>query len=102
MYCSTVILILHETKLTATAEEEQQQLLTVLEHTKRMGYARHLHISMLESDGQLMLHTCQYHSDSLTSSWSASCNCTVDQLHTRNQQLLEGEWCQQQQQHSCY
>ena len=35
MYCSTVIVILHETKLTASAEEEQQELLRVLEQTKR-------------------------------------------------------------------
>ena len=53
MYCSTVIVILHETKLTvASAEEEQQELLRVLEQTKRMGYARDLQISMLEIDGQ--------------------------------------------------
>ena len=63
MYCSTVIVILHEykTKLTvASAEEEQQELLRVLEQTKRMGYARDLQISMLESDGQLMLEKCEY------------------------------------------
>ena len=61
MYCSTVIVILHETKLTvASAEEEQQELLRVLEQTKRMGYARDLQISMLESDGQLMLDKCEY------------------------------------------
>ena len=60
MYCSTVIVILHETKLTvASAEEEQQELLRVLEQTKRMGYARDLQISMLESDGQLMLEKCE-------------------------------------------
>ena len=60
MYCSTVIVI-HEykTKLTAS-EEEQQELLRVLEQTKRMGYARDLQISMLESDGQLMLEKCEY------------------------------------------
>ena len=63
MYCSTVIVI-HEykTKLTAS-EEEQQELLRVLEQTKRMGYARDLHISMLESDGQLMLDKCECMSD---------------------------------------
>ena len=60
MYCSTVIVILHETKLTASAEEEQQELLRVLEQTKRMGYARDLQISMLKSDGQLMLEKCEY------------------------------------------
>ena len=61
MYCSSVIVILHETKLTvASAEEEQQELLRVLEQTKRMGYARDLQISMLESDGQLMLEKCEY------------------------------------------
>ena len=61
MYCSTVIVILHETKLTvASAEEEQQELLRVLEQTKRMGYARDLQISVLESDGQLMLEKCEY------------------------------------------
>ena len=60
MYCSTVIVILHETKLTASAEEEQQELLRVLEQTKKMGYARDLQISMLESDGQLMLEKCEY------------------------------------------
>ena len=62
MYCSTVIVILHEykTKLTDSAEEEQQELLRVLEQTKRMGYARDLQISMLESDGQLMLEKCEY------------------------------------------
>ena len=63
MYCSTVIVILHreyKTNLTASAEEEQQELLRVLEQTKRMGYARDLQISMLESDGQLMLEKCEY------------------------------------------
>ena len=62
MYCSTVIVILHETKLTvASAEEEQQELLRVLEQTKRMGYARDLQMSsVLESDGQLMLEKCEY------------------------------------------
>ena len=61
MYCSTVIVTLHEykTKLTAS-EEEQQELLRVLEQTKRMGCARDLQISMLESDGQLMLEKCEY------------------------------------------
>ena len=45
-----MIVILHETKLTASAEEEQQELLRVLEQTKRIGYARDLQISMLESE----------------------------------------------------
>ena len=60
MYCSTVIVI-HEykTKLTAS-EEEQHEILRVLDQTKRMGYARDLQISMLESDGQLMLEKCEY------------------------------------------
>ena len=48
-----------ETKLTAS-EEEQQELLRVLEQTKRMAYARDQQISMLESDGQLMLEKCEY------------------------------------------
>ena len=62
MYCSTVIVILHEykTKLTAASEEKQQELLRVLEQTKRMGCARDLQISILESDGQLMLEKCEY------------------------------------------
>ena len=45
-----------ETKLTAS-EEEQQEL---LEQTKRMVCARDQQISMLESDGQLMLEKCEY------------------------------------------
>ena len=48
-----------ETKLTASVEE-QQELLRVLEQTKRMAYARDQQISMLESDGQLMLEKCEY------------------------------------------
>ena len=48
-----------ETKLTAS-KEEQQELLRVLEQTKRMAYARDQQISMLESDGQLMLEKCEY------------------------------------------
>ena len=48
-----------ETKLTAS-EEEQKELLRVLEQTKRMAYARDQQISMLESDGQLMLEKCEY------------------------------------------
>ena len=60
MYCSTAIVIhKYKTKLTAS-EEEQQELLRILEQTKRMGYARDLQISMLESDGQLMLEKCEY------------------------------------------
>ena len=55
------VIVIHEykTKLTAS-EEEQQELLSVLEQTKRMAYARDQHISMLESDGQLMLEKCEY------------------------------------------
>ena len=49
----------YETKLTAS-EEEQKELLRVLEQTKRMAYARDQQISMLESDGQLMLEKCEY------------------------------------------
>ena len=55
------VIVIHEykTKLTAS-EEEQQELLRVLEQTKRMAYARDQQISMLESDGQLMLEKCEY------------------------------------------
>ena len=55
------MIVFHEykTKLTAS-EEEQQELLRVLEQTKRMACARDLQISMLESDGQLMLEKCEY------------------------------------------
>ena len=49
----------YETKLTAS-EEEQQELLGVLEQTKRMAYARDRQVSLLESDGQLMLEKCEY------------------------------------------
>ena len=52
----------YKTKLTAS-EEEQQELLRVLEQTKRMGYARDLQISTLESDGQLMLEKCEDYSE---------------------------------------
>ena len=58
-------LIASETKLTASetkliaSEEEQKELLRVLELTKRMAYARDQQISMLESDGQLMLEKCE-------------------------------------------
>ena len=54
-------IVVHDyvTKLTAS-EENQQELLLVLDKTKRMGYARDLQISMLESDGQLMLEKCEY------------------------------------------
>ena len=41
-------------------EEGQQELLRVLEQTKRMAYARDRQISMLEIDGQLMLVKCEY------------------------------------------
>ena len=55
------VIVIHEyeTKLTA-CEEEQQELLRVLEQTKRMAYARDQQISMLESDGQLVLEKCEY------------------------------------------
>ena len=58
------VIVIHEyeTKLTAS-EEEQKELLRALEHTKRMAYARDQQISMLESDGQLMLQKCEYWSD---------------------------------------
>ena len=60
LYCdSNELLTQYKTKLTAS-EEEQQELLRVLEQTKRMGYARDLQISMFESDGQLMLEKCEY------------------------------------------
>ena len=52
-------LIASQIKLTAS-EEEQKELLRVLEQTKRMAYARDQQISMLESDGQLMLEKCEY------------------------------------------
>ena len=57
----TVTIVIHEykTKLTAS-EEEHKELLRVLEQTKRMVYARDQQISMLESDGQLMLKKCEY------------------------------------------
>ena len=55
------VIVIHEyeTKL-AAVEEEQQEILRVLEQTKRMTCARDLQISMLESDGQLMLEKCEY------------------------------------------
>ena len=56
--CTLFVIVIHA-KLTAS-EEEQQELLRLLEQTKRMGYARDLQISMLESDGQLMLEKCEY------------------------------------------
>ena len=46
-----------------SSEEEQKELLRVLEQTKRMAYARDQQISMLESDGQLMLEKCEYWSE---------------------------------------
>ena len=55
----TIVIHEYKTKLTAS-EEEQQELLRVLEQTKRMAYARDQQISMLESDGQLMLEECEY------------------------------------------
>ena len=57
----TLFTVVHEYKNKLTAnEEEQQELLRVLEQTKRMGYARDLQISMLESDSQLMLEKCEF------------------------------------------
>ena len=53
MYCSTVIVILHETKLTASAEEEQQELLRVLEQTKRMGLCKYMANLVLQQDSLL-------------------------------------------------
>ena len=50
----------YETKLTASEEEQKELLRVVLEQTKRMAYARDQQISMLESDGQLMLEKCEY------------------------------------------
>ena len=56
-----VPIVVHEYVIKLTASEEnQQELLLVLDQTKRMGYARDLQISMLESDGQLMLEKCEY------------------------------------------
>ena len=49
--CVFVVLIEYVT----ASEEEQQELLSLLEETKRMGYAKDLQISKLENDGQLML-----------------------------------------------
>ena len=63
---STIVIHEYETKLTASetkltaSEEEQKEFLRVLEQTKRMAYARDQQISMLESDGQLMLEKCEY------------------------------------------
>ena len=62
------LIVIHEyeTELTASgikltaSEEEQKELLRVLEQTKRMAYARDQQISMLESDGQLVLEKCEY------------------------------------------
>ena len=55
------VIVIHEYEIKLTAsEEEQQELLRVLEQTKRMAYARDQQMSMLESDGQLMLEKCEY------------------------------------------
>ena len=59
MHITVIVFHEYKTKLTAS-EEEQQELLRVLEQTKRMAYARDLQISMLESDGQLVLEKCEY------------------------------------------
>ena len=60
--CMCVVpIVIHDYVIKLTASEEnQQELLLVLDKTKRMGYARDLQISMLESDGQLMLEKCEY------------------------------------------
>ena len=58
----TIVIHGYKTQLTAS-EEEQQELLRVLEQTKRMAYARDQQISMLESDGQRMLEKCEYYSE---------------------------------------
>ena len=56
-----IVIVIHEYKTKITASEEgQQELLRVLEQTKRMAYARDQQISMLKSDGQLMLEKCEY------------------------------------------
>ena len=54
-----IVIYEYKTKL-AASEVEHQELLRVLEQTKRMVYARDQQISMLESDGQLMLQKCEY------------------------------------------
>ena len=59
VYTFYIVIHEYETKLTAS-EKEQQELLRVLEQTKRMAYARDQQISMLESDGQLMLEKSEY------------------------------------------
>ena len=59
VYTFYIVIREYETKLTAS-EDEQKELLRVLEQTKRMAYARDQQISMLESDGQLMLEKCEY------------------------------------------
>ena len=59
LYAHVIVIHEYETKLIAS-EEEQQELLRVLEQTKRMAYARDQQISMLESDGQRMLEKCEY------------------------------------------
>ena len=58
-FCIIIVIHEYETKLTAS-EEEQKELLRVLEQTKRMAFARDQQISMMESDGQLMLEKCEY------------------------------------------
>ena len=58
IYCTVIVVHEYKTKLTASEanvtarEEEQQELLQVLDQTKRICHARDLQISILESDGQ--------------------------------------------------
>ena len=53
-----VVICEYNTKLTAS-EEEKQELLGVLEQTKRMAYARDQQIATLEVDSQLILEKCE-------------------------------------------
>ena len=48
------VIVIHE------YEKGQQEILKVLEQTKRMAYARDQQILTLESDGQLVLEKCEY------------------------------------------
>ena len=66
MYSYFIVIVKYKTKLTilegklTASMVEQQELLRVLDQTKRMCYARDLQISMLESDSQLMLEKGEY------------------------------------------
>ena len=53
------ICVEHKAKLLA-CKEEQQELLELLEQTRRMAYARDRQISMLENDGQVMQENCKF------------------------------------------